>query len=153
MQAEQQDGTRVADSPLSLPSASPSPLSLDSLRGLRQAPVLDPDQRGSLRAELAQRLAGCAWFTVGVMAADRETAVSCLRQLEQSQGWPALEEDSSQELDPEGGPVFLKGNQRNGLFRVRVESGVAEGLLITGHNPDNPAAEDTWGPLPLDLFR
>jgi hypothetical protein len=125
---------------------------LDSLRGLRQAPVLHPDQRKSLRDELAQRLAGCAWFTVGVMAADRETAVTCLRQLEQSQGWPALMEASDQKMSLESGPVFLKGNQRNGQFRVRVESGVGEGLLITGHSPDQPAAEDTWGPLPLDLF-
>jgi Domain of unknown function (DUF1824) len=128
-------------------------MALDSLRGLRQAPLLDPDQRGSLRSELTERLAGCAWFTIGVMATDREAAVTCLRQLERSQGWPALEEAPEQELGPGSGPVFLKGNQRNGLFRVRVENGVGEGLLITGHNPDNPAAEDTWGPLPLDLFR
>ena len=48
--------------------------------------------------------------------------------------------------------MFLKGNQRNGGFRVRQEGGLGEGLLITGHNPEAPEAEDTWGPLPLDLF-
>jgi hypothetical protein len=35
---------------------------------------------------------------------------------------------------------------------VRPESGLGEGILITGHNPEAPSREDTWGPLPLDLF-
>ena len=50
------------------------------------------------------------------------------------------------------GAVFLKANQHTGRFLVRPETGLGEGLLITGHNPGNPAAEDTWGPLPLDFF-
>ena len=48
--------------------------------------------------------------------------------------------------------MFLKANQHTGRFLVRPETGLGEGLLITGHNPGNPAAEDTWGPLPLDFF-
>ena len=105
---------------------------------------------------LADRLAACQWFTIGVMAPDRQAAVACLRSLEAALGWSPLQEES--ETDPAGadgsagGPVFLKGNQRNGGFRVRQEAGLGEGLLITGHNPDAPEAEDTWGPLPLDLF-
>ena len=35
---------------------------------------------------------------------------------------------------------------------VREEAGLGEGVLIRGHSASNPAAEDTWGPLPLDLF-
>ena len=54
--------------------------------------------------------------------------------------------------DNTGVPVFLKGHQLRGDFRVREEAGLGEGLLITGHHPDSPEAEDTWGPLPLDLF-
>lgn len=50
------------------------------------------------------------------------------------------------------GPVFLKGNQRTGLFLVRPESGLGCGLLITGHSSVAPEAEDTWGPFPLDFF-
>jgi hypothetical protein len=48
--------------------------------------------------------------------------------------------------------VFLKGNQRTGLFHLRREEGLGEGILISGHGAADPAAEDTWGPLPLDLF-
>jgi len=127
-------------------------LTLNALRGLRQAPVVDPLQRLELRQELAAHLAACDWFTVGIMAADREAAVACLRQLESSQGWSPLVEESGEPLEPGSGPVFLKANQRSGNFRVRIETGVGEGLLITGHHPEHPEAEDTWGPLPLDLF-
>lgn len=134
---------------------------LASLRGLRSAPGLDASQRQQLRQALVERLAACQWFTVGVMAPDRQGALACLRSLEASLGWSPLQEESDTEPAgaapsgseaASGGPVFLKGNQRTGGFRVRLEGGLGEGLLITGHNPDEPAAEDTWGPLPLDLF-
>jgi Domain of unknown function (DUF1824) len=128
---------------------------LASLRGLRTAPILDPDQRQRLRSELSARLAACQWFTVGVMAPDREAALSCLRSLEASLGWSPLREEGDVDgsaAETGEGPVFLKGNQRNGGFRLRQEAGLGEGLLITGHNPEVPDAEDTWGPLPLDLF-
>jgi hypothetical protein len=129
---------------------------LASLRGLRSAPSLDAAQRQDLRRALSQRLAACQWFTVGVMAPDRLSAVTCLRSLEASLGWPPLQEESCVESSGKdagpGGSVFLKGNQRNGGFRVREEAGLGEGLLITGHNPEEPEVEDTWGPLPLDLF-
>lgn len=136
----------------SLDSSDP----LASLRGLRSAPVLDPSQRQQLLQALSQRLAACEWFTVGVMAPERQTAVACLRSLEAALGWsPLLEEGNPEPATADatpGGPVFLKGNQSNGGFRVRQEAGLGEGLLITGHNPAAPEVEDTWGPLPLDLF-
>ncbi len=140
-------------------SASFSPDGSDllaSLRGLRTAPRLDATQRLQLRQALDERLAACQWFTVGVMAQDRQAAVACLRSLEASRGWSPLQEEGEVEAAgagcSAGGPVFLKGNQRTGGFRVRLEAGLGEGLLITGHNPEAPEVEDTWGPLPLDLF-
>jgi hypothetical protein len=48
--------------------------------------------------------------------------------------------------------VFLKGNQHTGLALLRAESGLGEGVLISGHGADDPSSEDTWGPLPLDFF-
>ena len=53
--------------------------------------------------------------------------------------------------DP-AGAVFLKGNQHSGTYLVRPESGLGEGILISGHHLDDPSRGDTWGPLPLDLF-
>jgi hypothetical protein len=129
---------------------------LTSLRGLRTAPTLDPTERQQLRQALSERMDACQWFTIGVMAPDRQAAVACLRSLEAALGWRPLQEEgepeSAEAQADAGGPVFLKGHQRNGSFRVRQEAGLGEGLLITGHNPEAPEAEDTWGPLPLDLF-
>jgi len=127
--------------------------SLKSLCGLRSAPELPADQLAGLRAELNQVMARCDWFTIGVMAPSASAAVAALRACEQAFDWTPLE------LDPAGealasieGPVFLKGNQNSGRFLVRRESGLGEGILITGHSPVEPDAEDTWGPLPLLLF-
>jgi hypothetical protein len=126
---------------------------LAALRGLRSAPELDAAHRGALQQELQARMARCDWFTVGVMAPSASAAVVCLRALERALGWSPLELDPAGEaLAAIAGPVFLKGNQSTGRFLVRRETGLGEGLLITGHSPADPDAEDTWGPLPLDLF-
>ena len=126
---------------------------LASLRTLRSAPDLSAQQRQTLLVELKARLAACDWFTVGVMAPSAQAALACLRRLETALGWEALELDPAGEaLDAIEGPVFLKANQNSGRFLVRRETGLGEGLLISGHNSADTAAEDTWGPLPLDFF-
>ncbi|WP_216904582.1 DUF1824 family protein [Synechococcus sp. CCY 9618] len=130
---------------------------LAGLRGLRTAPALEDEQRRQLRQELLPLLAACGWCTVGIMAPSSAAALDALRAYESALGWPALgpaeeAEGAGSTADDAVGPVFLKGNQRNGLFRLRREDGLGEGVLITGHEATDPAAEDTWGPLPLDLF-
>ena len=127
--------------------------SLRALCGLRSAPALSPAEAEGLRAELQPLLARCDWFTIGVMAPSASAAVAALRSAEQANGWEALELDSAGEaLEAIEGPVFLKANQNTGRFLVRRESGLGEGILITGHSPAEPDAEDTWGPLPLGFF-
>lgn len=129
--------------------SSASAPTLRDLRSLRQAPAISPEARPVLRRELEAALAGCDWFTIGVMAADATTAIATLRACEQALGWKPLHEP----VDPlPGGPVFLKGNQRNGGLLIRQEEGLGEGLLISGHVEGNGEAGDTWGPLPLDFF-
>jgi hypothetical protein len=127
---------------------------LASLRGLRSAPPLDAEQHLELREELRPLLEACGWCTIGIMAPSGTEALRALRNLESNLGWPALRpaEESDGGADEDPGPVFLKGNQRNGLFHLRREDGLGEGILITGHEAAEPAAGDTWGPLPLDLF-
>ncbi|MFM7550307.1 MAG: DUF1824 family protein [Cyanobacteriota bacterium] len=128
-------------------------LALVELRGLRTAPALTPEQRQALLAELRGQLERCDWFTIGMMAASGPAALAALRAAEAALGWQALELDpASARPNDVGGPAFLKGNQNTGRFQVRPEPGLGEGLLITGHSPAEPAAEDTWGPLPLDVF-
>ena len=126
---------------------------LRALCGLRSAPALSSGQTEALRNELQPLLERCDWFTIGVMAPSAAAAVQALRAAEQANGWSALELDPAGEaLEAIEGPVFLKGNQNSGRFLVRREAGLGEGLLITGHSPAEPDAEDTWGPLPLDFF-
>jgi len=127
--------------------------SLRALCGLRSAPTLSAEQAAGLRAELQPLLARCDWFTIGVMAPSAAAAVAALRAAEAANGWEALELDPACEaLEAIEGPVFLKGNQNTARFLVRREAGLGEGILITGHSPADPDAEDTWGPLPLRFF-
>ena len=124
-------------------------LTLADLRALRSAPDLDGDQRRGLAHELQDRLAACSWCTVGIMAPEASVAIEVLRQLEASLGWEPMALGG--EPLPEG-PVFLKGNQNTGLALLRAETGLGQGVLISGHGAVDPAGEGTWGPLPLDFF-
>ena len=126
---------------------------LTSLRGLRTAPALSVAERSMLRQELQAAMAPCAWFTIGVMAPSGAAALETLRQSEAAFGWPALEHQGPVPQALEAGTtVFLKGNQRNGAYLIRSEAGLGDGVLITGHQSADPQQDDTWGPLPLDLF-
>lgn len=135
-------------------TTDPPTAGLAGLRGLRTAPRLHADQALRLREELLPRLGACGWFTVGIMAPSAAAALVALRELEAALGWLALRQAEAGDDGSGDGPggVFLKGNQRTGLFHLRREEGLGEGILISGHDAADPAAEDTWGPLPLDLF-
>ena len=122
---------------------------LADLARLRRAPELLPQTRDQLRQELQQAMAAAHWFTIGVMAPSMEQALAALRSLEQSQQWDPLELVDSPE---EPGPVFLKANQKGGTIRIRIEHGLGEGILISGHGDDETTPSTTWGPLPLDFF-
>ena len=122
---------------------------LADLARLRGAPELLPQIRNELRGELDQAMANASWFTIGVMAPSMEKAITALRSLEQSQQWESLQIVDSPE---EPGPVFLKANQKGGTIRIRIEHGLGEGILISGHGDDDTTPSTTWGPLPLDFF-
>ena len=122
---------------------------LADLARLRGAPELLPQTRDQLRSELSQEMATARWFTIGVMAPSSEQALTALRSLEQSQEWEPLELVDSY---GEAGPVFLKANQKGGTIRIRIEYGLGEGILISGHGDDDTTPSTTWGPLPLDFF-
>ena len=122
---------------------------LADLARLRSAPELLPHIRDQLRQELTQAMENARWFTIGVMAPSVDQALSALRSLEQSQQWESMELVNSPE---EPGPVFLKANQKGGTIRIRIENGLGEGVLISGHGDDETTPSTTWGPLPLDFF-
>jgi hypothetical protein len=122
---------------------------LADLARLRSAPELLPHIRDQLRQELTQAMGNARWFTIGVMAPSMDQALSALRSLEQSQQWEPMELVNSPE---EPGPVFLKANQKGGTIRIRIENGLGEGVLISGHGDDDTTPSTTWGPLPLDFF-
>ena len=116
---------------------------------LRTAPELQPEQRVALAQELVEAMTAFDWFTVGIMAPSADAALTALRSLEQTLDWEAMRLDNQQ---GEPGPVFLKANQTGGSIRIRVEHGLGEGILISGHGDDASQPATTWGPLPLDLF-
>jgi len=123
---------------------------LGDLSQLRSAPNLTEDQRSGLREELNLAMKAYAWFTVGVMAPSGERALQSLRQLETACGWDPMTEEGPVDV---GEGVFLKANQSSGTIRIRQESGLGSGVLISGHQPDGQEPGPTWGPLPLDLFQ
>ena len=122
---------------------------LADLNRLRTAPDLDAVQSQTLREELHQAMQAADWFTVGVMAPSQELALNSLRALETSQGWPPMELVQEAESD---GPVFLKANQKEGTVRIRLETGLGEGVLVSGHSADPSRFTPTWGPFPLTFF-
>lgn len=123
--------------------------SLNDLARLRDAPQLTPETAEQLRLELSGAMAESTWFTIGIMAPSATTALTALRSLERSQGWPELDVVESAE---ESGPVFLKANQKGNSVRIRIEHGLGEGILISGHGDDDSQPSTTWGPLPLNFF-
>ena len=122
---------------------------LADLARLRGAPELLPQTRDQLRQELQQAMADASWFTIGVMAPSMDQALSALRSLEKSQQWEPMELVDSTE---QSGPVFLKANQKSATIRIRIEQGLGEGMLISGHSDDGTTPSTTWGPVPLDFF-
>ena len=129
---------------------SDSPIScLSDLARLRGAPELNPDASDRLRSELREAMAKASWFTVGVMAPSAASALEALRALERSQDWETM---NVVENTTDDGPVFLKANQKSGSVRIRIEHGLGEGILISGHGDDDCTPSTTWGPLPLNFF-
>ena len=122
---------------------------LSDLNRLRTAPVLNSTDKALLIPELQQQMTLYSWFTAGIMALTADQAVQSLRQLEQHQAWDAHDLMSDSELD---GPVYLKANQKTLTARLRIEHGLGQGILISGHGNDNTEPSATWGPLPLDFF-
>ena len=123
--------------------------SLSDLARLRGAPELSPDSSERLRSELREAMANSSWFTVGVMAPSAAIALEALRALERSQDWETM---NVVENTTDDGPVFLKANQKGGSVRIRIEQGLGEGILISGHGDDDNTPSTTWGPLPLNFF-
>ena len=122
---------------------------LNDLARLRSAPELSEAAQRALRKELANAMADASWFTIGVMAPSANAALTSLRRLERHQGWEAM---NLVETSGDTGPVFLKANQNGGSIRIRIEHGLGEGILISGHGDDESQPSTTWGPLPLTLF-
>ena len=123
--------------------------SLNDLARLRDAPQLSAETAEQLRLELSGAMAESSWFTIGIMASSAKTALTALRSLERSQGWSELDVVETTE---ESGPVFLKANQKGNSVRIRIEHGLGQGILISGHGDDDSQPSTTWGPLPLNFF-
>ena len=121
---------------------------LTQLCRLRSAPALSSDERQHISEELSVEMRLMDWFTVGVMATSADRALNVLRSLEHSLRWEPMDVVDSTNAS---GPVYLKANQKTGSIRIRIEHGLGEGILISGHS-DQDLPSNTWGPLPLGFF-
>ena len=122
---------------------------LSDLNQLRTSPDLTNQQSKNLLKELGSVMKTAQWFTVGIMAPSSEKAISVLRRIESTFSWKSM---NLIENPNEDGPVFLKANQSSEEIRIRIEHGLGEGILITGHNSDSSKPSHTWGPFPLQIF-
>ncbi len=123
--------------------------SLADLDRLRSAPELDEEQKQTLLAELLSEITRPQWFTLGVMAPSESKAIEAIRQVERFFKWPPMQ---LIERPESMGPVFLKANQSSSEIRIRLEEGLGEGILISGHHSDPMEPTFNCGPLPLNFF-
>ena len=122
---------------------------LQDLGRLRSAPPLTSEEQCELEKELSEVMQLSLWFTVGIMASSTDQAVQALRTLEEKHGWLP---HKIVERPEQQGPVYLKANQRTCTARIRIEHGLAEGILISGHYADTDRMAEIWGPFPLEFF-
>ena len=124
-------------------------MKLKDLNRLRTAPPLSAAEKATLIPELQQEMNHYLWFTTGIMAMSADQAIRSLRELERHLSWSAHDLIADPDLS---GPVYLKANQQTCTARMRIEHGLGEGILISGHGVDNSQPSATWGPLPLEFF-
>jgi len=124
--------------------------SLNDLRKIRTAPELDKNKQKILIKELTSYMNKADWFTIGIMAHSSKQAIFALKEMEYFFNWTAMEIATEPKED---GPVFLKANQKTGTIHVRIEYGLGEGILISCQYDDKQKLTDTFGPLPLKIFK
>ena len=124
--------------------------SLNDLRKIRSAPMLDINQEKRLLKELSSYMDDADWFTVGIMAPSCMHAIFVLKEMESLFSWSPMKVATKPQED---GPVFLKANQNTGDVHIRIEYGLGEGVLLScQYNKDQKIA-NTFGPFPLNIFK
>ena len=123
--------------------------SLNDLNLLRTAPELTNYQINKLYDELIFHLDSSDWFTIGIMALDKNTALKTLRDIENRLKWSPMTLKTNSFIE---GPVFLKANQHTGDIYIRNENGLGSGILLSCQHYDKNKISQTFGPFPLEFF-
>ncbi len=123
--------------------------SLDDLKNMLSAPVLDSNQEETLLKELNWYINGADWFTIGIMAPSAKEATLVLKEMESHFFWSNMQVAQNTDIDDH---VFLKANQKTGDVYIRKENGLGEGILISCKYDQEPNVANTFGPLPLNFF-
>ena len=123
---------------------------LVDLNNFRTAPQLSNRQEKKLLKELELNIFNADWITIGIMAPSDNKAIEALQSI--SKKYSAIKFGNLGPLHADGG-VFLKANQKTGNVFIRSENGLGEGILITCQYDENAKESNTFGPLPLDLFK
>ena len=123
---------------------------LVDLNNLRTAPQLSNRQEKKLLEELELNIFNADWITIGIMAPSDNKAIEALHSI--SKKYSSIKFGNLGTLHADGG-VFLKANQKTSNAFVRSENGLGEGILITCQYDEDAQESNTFGPLPLDLFK
>jgi len=123
---------------------------LFDLNSLRTAPELSNRQVKKLLEELEVNIFNADWITIGIMASSDTKAIEALKSI--SNKYSSIKFKNLDSLHADGS-VFLKGNQKTGNVFVRSENGLGEGILITCQYNQEAEESNTFGPLPLDIFK
>ena len=123
---------------------------LIDLNILRTAPQLSKSQEKKLLEELEANIFNADWITIGIMASCDLEAVDTLQSI--CKKYSSIKFENLDSLNADG-RVFLKGNQKTGNVFIRSENGLGEGILITCQNDEEAEKSNTFGPLPLNIFK
>ena len=123
---------------------------LVDLNTFRVAPKLNNSQIKKLFGELESNMSKADWMTIGIMAPSDIKAIGALQSI--SKKYSSIKFRNLSSLNADGG-VFLKANQKTSNVFVRSENGLGEGILITCQYYEGANESNTFGPLPLDLFK
>ena len=123
---------------------------LVDLNNLRTAPQLSDRQAKKLLEELEANIFNSDWITIGIMAPSDNKAIKALESI--SKKYSSIKFGNLGCLHADGG-VFLKANQKTSNVFVRSENGLGEGILITCQYDKGVKESNTFGPLPLDIFK
>ncbi|WP_218079875.1 DUF1824 family protein [Anthocerotibacter panamensis] len=105
------------------------------------------EQKPQLRAALLLVAQHSDYQIFGVCADAADQGLAALRSYLKALGY-----QTTLEITPISGPVYIKFNANTALFYLDTYPGHERGVLVSCHSSHEGGIRDIYGYLPLDLF-